>query len=302
MLGWSNSKNGLLFLIFSTAVSSFVQASDTWKSDSLFLMGYQSFINHQYAQCADNFFSSIENGIAQESRARLYLASCQTKLGSRGPAAYHLAQINEDDLNNREKGEYRRLSTLLKSQLDETGLQAWLTPFFGVLMYDTKSTSLAATKTNAPISAGVFYGLQSSFIKDSWIISMGGQVMSFPQTDGTNSTQITGLLGVDKQLGSSFSLWAKGIYIYSSNTSLQSEVIGGTGFQWYWSPAVKVKVDYFYSSYPYFSFGPMTLSQISGSLTWNFVQSEKLRSYLQSKPDPPPDVQACPPPSTPEQE
>jgi hypothetical protein len=273
------------------------QAESVNPADSQFLVGYLNLKEQRYAACADLMFAAIQGGVSLEDRARLYLSYCQWKLGSKDLAAYHFIKVNESEISGGDAPLYKQLKRTFQKEIDEaTGLHTWVSPFGGALFYGSTGTTAAASSAvysspppsgqNGPPpsnnsnssnngtssnAAGYLFGLNMDFILQSWQLTASLQYMSLGEQSSTNSTQLEGLVNLEKTFSPWISARVRGIDLSSTGSSFNSGWVGSAGFNLYPSEAFKLSFDFYNSQYSNTSIGAITLNQLSVLALWKFA-------------------------------
>ena len=249
-------------------------AGDFSNAEIHFLQAYQARVNGDWAGCADEAFQAAEAAEKENefawalaSRSRLYLADCQSRLGAKGLAAFHIRQIDEERLSSVDKKIYNHLIRLLNHEIEEQE-RLWITlyPYYGVLSFSS----------NASKVSGNFFGTYADFIQEGWKVSVGAEKLGLSFGVATSSySQILALLGVNKLLKEGGDLHIKTVYI-GSDYRLQDTIwVFNGGFSVWPGSLTKLTFDAFLSLYPNSPLGKMSIPQ--GSIT--------LEQWLYSNPE-----------------
>ena len=120
--GWGNFclMRTFLFLLgifLSGAFQSKLFAKDVSTAETQFLVGYQAYLEKNYAVCADEFYFSVQNESSVQQRAQLLLAHCQERLGLKLAAAYNIDALKGAKFTADDHQLYQSLKAKLKKEI-----------------------------------------------------------------------------------------------------------------------------------------------------------------------------------------
>lgn len=267
MFGWIRSELG--FILGLTLISGACFAHDLSVSEMHFLVGHHAYLEKNYGVCADQSYQALlttgEIDGVFRNRARLYLAFCQSWLAMKGLAAYHIKQVDPDDLTASERKLWLKLKAHLRAEIEtQEKIHFVLYPYYGQLGFSAGS----------PKVTGNYFGFYSDILAPGWKLTLGAEslaVTMVPQL--SNYSQGMGLLGLSLPLGSSHIFgqnyereWhLRSAYIYSDLSS-QIGMIFQSGISWQVLRLTRLHFDGFYSLYPNSSLGSLRVGQSSLSI------------------------------------
>jgi hypothetical protein len=241
--------------------------------ESLYLVGYQAYLEKNYALCADEFYQATLLSSPIENKARLFLAFCQEKLGLNLAAAYQLDQLSETDFSGQDLEMYLHLARKLKTELSSLNAVYYsFLPYLGQVSYDA----------NANKSTGTYYGGFGSLDYKTWGFFLNAEKlkMSFRNsTSGYDQTQLTA--GIAKMLTDQWLAHMNAVFISASDSNYNSIQIFGGGLGYYITSMTRLTLDYYNSNYPQFTLGALKSHQFNLSVDQYFLKNPSVSLWIQ---------------------
>ena len=262
-----------VFLVAALTLTADFAVAAMDESDQFFLMGYGAYLNGYYGECADYFYRVVDLDYGEVSRAKLYMAYCQVKLGLTEGAAYFIEDVTSSQVKPKEREMLDRLKRNLKpaiEALNRTYVNFY--PYGGGVSYSSGYSKLS----------GSFFGISGDVTHRSWKFSFLGERFGLALIAPFSSyIQYQVVFGVQKSFAAS-EIHLKGAYIFADMASQNGVWIASLGGSEFLNLGRSTRLfgDAYFSSYPNSTMGALVAVQLNAGLDQAIMRSEDLEVWV----------------------